>query len=159
MVKNLEPWLVVVCTICVLYLVKQHVTLYVSGFGNPYPSTSGIQLGSQVVDGANQVASSPGSMVYGTSAGGYSGFRGHKSAFMSEPPVFYPGIGDVMDASGSFTDMAGHDANAEMLNAEHNAGLTGAEGFKRNSGRDGFKRNSERSGFAATNLLAALKGQ
>ena len=152
MVKSMEPWLVVVCTLCLLWLVSRHNRAYVqqSGFANPFPPTGGVQLAYQSVDGSNQVRSEGGAAVYGSSAGGQSGFFARKqSNFMSEPPVFYPGIGDVQDAAGSFTDMAGHDEINAELHAQVAQGMTGAEGFKRKPSTSGFK---------ASNLMSALKG-
>lgn len=152
MVKSMEPWLVVVCTLCLLWLVSRQSRTYVrSNFANPFPPSGGLQLAYQTVDGANQVRSEGGNMVYGSSAGGQSGFYARKqSNFMSEPPVFYPGIGDVQDAAGSFTDMAGHEEINAGLRAEVAQGMTGAEGFKRKPSVSGFK---------SANLMAALGGQ
>jgi hypothetical protein len=153
MVKSMEPWLVVVCTLCLLWLVSRQSRTYVrSNFANPFPPSGGLQLAYQTVDGANQVRSEGGSSVYGSSAGGQSGFYARKqSNFMSEPPVFYPGIGEVQDAAGSFTDMANQ---GEAINEELSDQTVGADGFKRQ--RSGFKRHT--STFSGTNLLKALGG-
>jgi len=151
MVKSMEPWLVVVCTLCLLWLVSRQSRTYVrSNFGNPYPPSGGLQLAYQTVDGANQVRSEGGAAVYGSSAGGQSGFYARKqSNFMSEPPVFYPGIGDVQDAAGSFTDMAGREEINTGLRDEVAQGMTGAEGFRRKPS----------SGFKGANLMDSLRGQ
>jgi hypothetical protein len=68
---------------------------------------------------------------------------------MSEPPVFYPGIGDVQDAAGSFTDMAGREEINTGLRDEVAQGMTGAEGFRRKPS----------SGFRGANLMESLRGQ
>jgi hypothetical protein len=153
-VKSMEPWLVVVCTLCVLWLMFHHVRLCTSGFANPYPSTGGIQQ-SYVVSEIPGVGSQPGAPVYWEGAGATaSGFKqGRHSHFQSEPPVFYPPIGEVQDALGSYTDMTGA---TDSINPEQGAIYKEEEqsGFLRN--RSGFKR--QQSNFAPTNLMKALGG-
>ena len=147
--------MVVVCTLCVLWLMFHHVKMCTSGFANPYTSASGLQH-SYVVSEIPGVGSQPGAPVYWEGAGAApSGFKSNRqSHFQSEPPVFYPPIGEVQDALGSYTDMTGA---TDSINPEQGAIFQAEDeqsGFARH--RSGFKRHQ--SNFAPTNLMKALGG-
>jgi hypothetical protein len=182
MVKSAEPWLVVVCTLCVMWLMFNRVRFNVttSGFGNNTGATAGsMQLNYQHDDATNRAASYAGNAVYGSSANGErvwpgsSSFAGRKSAFSGEPPVFYPGIGEYQDSAGSYVGMVdqqgdiahddGTDNGAAWTNPDGTPFVTPPgtpkSGFRRNT--SGFKRHNT-SGFkaktSASSLLNSLMG-